>query len=376
MNLENAKEIKNQLDLALGKLASFDECALLDYPDNRNVGDQLIWLGNIFYLSDALKVKVKYASTIANFSDSEMQKCINSDAPILLHGGGNLGDLWQRHQIFRENIISKYQDTAIIILPQTIYYSEAENLAKTAKIFNYHPNLTIFVRDEYSYKIAIDNFYNCKIVKSPDTAFQLVDILKPKPDKSNTILYHARQDIEKNVLSTPMELDLPNLVVQDWFSFRKEVIIHDSLSYKYSDTSEFLPWEDRWKIIKSIAYKSRQEGLTTMQIWLSRLLWQYCHKESFKFQQHYQPYMHRRSWGFLQSGIQQFKQHRLVITTRLHGHILCVILGIPHVFLANSYYKNEAFYQTWTYQIPFCKFVKNTAEIESAVQELLELYPK
>ncbi len=147
------------------------------------------------------------------------------------------------------------------------------------------------------------------------------------------------------------------------------------MSYKYHETLKPLFLQDRLKIIKSIVQQSRHQGLTSMQFWLSRVLWHYCHQECSKFQQHYQPYMHRRSWGFFQSGIQQFKQHRLIITNRLHGHILCVILGIPHVFLANSYHKKEAFYQTWTYQIPFCKFVKDASQIEFAVQELLELFP-
>ena len=69
----------------------------------------------------------------------------------------------------------------------------------------------------------------------------------------------------------------------------------------------------------------------------------------------------------------QFKKHRLIITNRLHGHILCVLMGIPHVFLANSYHKNESFYQTWTHQIPYCRFVKESAQVEAAMQELLSL---
>jgi pyruvyl transferase EpsO len=74
-------------------------------------------------------------------------------------------------------------------------------------------------------------------------------------------------------------------------------------------------------------------------------------------------------------GIYQFKQHRLIITNRLHGHILCIIMGIPHIFLPNAYYKNEAFYDTWTYSIPFCRFVKDPSQIKGAAQELLDLFP-
>ena len=74
-------------------------------------------------------------------------------------------------------------------------------------------------------------------------------------------------------------------------------------------------------------------------------------------------------------GVYQFKQHGLVISNRLHAHILCLLLEIPHVFLANSYYKNQSFYETWSHQIPFCKFVKDASDVEDAAREILKKYP-
>ena len=62
----------------------------------------------------------------------------------------------------------------------------------------------------------------------------------------------------------------------------------------------------------------------------------------------------------------------MIITNRLHGHIMCILLGIPHIFLANSYHKNESFYETWTHQVPFCRFVKNSSEILPFAYELME----
>jgi exopolysaccharide biosynthesis predicted pyruvyltransferase EpsI len=39
---------------------------------------------------------------------------------------------------------------------------------------------------------------------------------------------------------------------------------------------------------------------------------------------------------------------RVVVTDRLHGHILCLLLGIPHIVLDNSYGKLRSFDETWT----------------------------
>ena len=49
---------------------------------------------------------------------------------ILLQGGGNWGDLWDRHQKFRLKVIQKYKNHRIIILPQSIYYKELDNWEK------------------------------------------------------------------------------------------------------------------------------------------------------------------------------------------------------------------------------------------------------
>ncbi|NJK50315.1 hypothetical protein HC931_21280 [Candidatus Gracilibacteria bacterium] len=175
-DLVNLKQIKEQLHQALGDLGNSKEYALLDYPNHSNLGDHLIWLGELFYITQVLKAKIGYASDLKNFSGEVMEKHVGK-APILLHGGGNLGDLWTDYQKFREQIISTYLDRPIFILPQTLYFVKESNLEKTAKIFNAHPNLTIFLRDDYSYKTASEAFYNCRIIKSPDMAFQMVDKL-------------------------------------------------------------------------------------------------------------------------------------------------------------------------------------------------------
>jgi pyruvyl transferase EpsO len=37
-----------------------------------------------------------------------------------------------------------------------------------------------------------------------------------------------------------------------------------------------------------------------------------------------------------------------VVTDRLHAHILCLLLGIPHAVLDNSYGKLTRFLDAWT----------------------------
>lgn len=356
-----AENLKETLHQDLAKVGQFDECALLDYPDERNIGDHLIWLGGIFYLADICKTKIKYTSGILDFSAEEMEKQIGK-APIFLTGGGNLGDLWSNHQEFREYVISQYQDRPIIIMPQSIYFTNSENLERAAKVFNSHPNLTLFIREQTSYEIALKNFANCQILKTTDMAFQLANtqyLQTHNLEKTSSILYHRRHDAElnKDFSSTPI-FTLPNVVVDDWICFQF----------------------DYWQFCES-ALNNLQLRPDDMQIksanliqWILQQLQQTFNLYSAKLNSLYNPNMHRTALGMMHFGIYQLKQHKIVITNRLHGHILCILLNIPHIFLANSYHKNESFYKTWTYQVPFCKFVKNPSQLTLAAQEMLENY--
>jgi exopolysaccharide biosynthesis predicted pyruvyltransferase EpsI len=208
-------------------------------------------------------------------------------------------------------------------------------------------------------------------------AFHLINMpgLLEKRKTKQAILYHSRSDRELNLNFSNVSLDFDDLVTEDWQAFRQKVIWQDWISYKYQDINKNLLLSDRLKIFKELIRESKNQGLKPASDCLNFILWQYFHPRTNQFNLHYNPLMHRRTWGFLRAGIEQLKNYRLIITNRLHGHILCVILKIPHVFLANSYYKNQAFYETWTYQLPFCKFVKEASHLQNAVRELREAFP-
>lgn len=359
--LSTLAELKETLHRSLAPLGNFEECALLDYPNNLNVGDHLIWLGCVFYLTQVVKTNINYVSSSTDFSGKEMEKRIGK-SPILLHGGGNLGDLWSRHQNFRERIISTYRDQPIIIFPQSIYFANPANLKKAADVFNAHPNLTLFARDNSSYELALQHFSHCQVIKAPDMAFHMVQMSGLSLDFSSTsaILYLCRDDLELNQEFSPKTIDVPNLVVDDWVSF------------------DWVLGNPKSQLIQAMAGVVRevwQRGLQTPGEWLHRQKWEQLHPYTPQLNNLYNHSMHRRSWGLMHSAIYQLKPYRLVITNRLHAHILCLLLGIPHIFLPNSYFKNEAFYQTWTSQIPFVRFVKDASQIKETVKELLDLFP-
>src|SRR5690606_6141637 len=99
----------------------------LDLPYHDNIGDTLIWEGTRHFIQH-LPFRCRYSSAIETFKASQ----IKPNDIILLHGGGNFGDLWYKHQQFRLDILAQYKDHRIILLPQTVYYQDKEQLEQDA----------------------------------------------------------------------------------------------------------------------------------------------------------------------------------------------------------------------------------------------------
>jgi exopolysaccharide biosynthesis predicted pyruvyltransferase EpsI len=373
MSLSTVQSVKDKLHNAMDNLGDIRECILLGYPNHKNTGDRLIWLGNLLLLNDYLQVKIKYVASSDSYSDDEMAR--HPDLPIILHGGGNLGDVWRDHQIFKERIISKYKNRKIIIFPQTIHFKKESNLENASRIFNEHPDLTIFLRDDYSYEIAQKAFYNCRIIKSPDTAFQLFNTfdIPSQIQSRNSILALVRNDFEKISVFSQTDMSKPKYVLEDWSAFHHNWLLADGVRARLKSEKGLKLGELEFRLVQLLTYTYReiwQRGLVTPQEFLCRSSWFKNHPYKKIFRQMNHPRMHYLCLSFMHSGIYQILQHQFVITNRLHGHILCTLLGKPHIFLPNSYYKNEGFYQAWTSDIPFCKFIKDFAKVEEAIQEL------
>jgi exopolysaccharide biosynthesis predicted pyruvyltransferase EpsI len=379
ISLVSAEQIKQRLHNSLAALPSFDECALLGYPNSGNLGDNLIWLGEISYLTEVLGVKINYATTGKGFSAVDMERKVDRNAPIFLQGGGSFGDLYKSNHQFHEKIIHHYRDRPIIFLPQTLYFAHEENLLQSAKLFNTHPDLTIFARDDYSFALASQHFSHCKIIKAPDMAFQLAGMpgFSTLTNLGKSIWYLRRQDRE---LEKPLDdiLETNDFVTEDWVSFKQKWVIGESavesLQRKFNrhlTSVEVVLAQAASQIFR----ETWQRGFLSPQEWLARQKWQLNHPsygQSFKGLD--SAYMHYQALSFIISGIHQIQRHRMVITSRLHGHIFCVLLGVPHVFLPNAYYKNRAFYDTWTSGIPFSRFAEKPSDLRIVMSELLSSY--
>jgi len=120
----------------------------LDLPYYTNIGDTLIWKGTEEFLK-IIPHKCLYKTAIETY----IKPKISNDIIILLQGGGNFGDIWQRHTKFFIRIIKEFPENKIIILPQTVYYKNKDILKDNARTMSQHPYLTICARDSVTYQL-------------------------------------------------------------------------------------------------------------------------------------------------------------------------------------------------------------------------------
>lgn len=274
--------------------------ALLDFPNHPNVGDSAIWCGEARWLRDNGNVR-RYICDVDSYSPDALRTCC-STGPILLHGGGNFGDLWPRYQRLRERVIREFPDRPVIQLPQTIHFADPAALAASARIFNAHPDFTLLVRDTRSLHIAASTFSG-RVALCPDMAFCLTLRRSAKPTHDEVSL--KRTDQESS--GTTWAAAETNALVLDWLDEPRGIRHTGSKLF----TKAMLRYPNR--LAPAVPYLADS---------LAR-------------------------WR-LARGVRLLSRGRHVLTDRLHAHILCVLLGIPHRVIDNSYGKLSAFIDTWT----------------------------
>ncbi|MFZ3579515.1 polysaccharide pyruvyl transferase family protein [Virgibacillus sp. DJP39] len=185
-----------------------------DYPVYDNVGDMLIWKGTERFFKECnIHVRKRYSYHLVNYKlESGDMLEIPKDTVIVCQGGGNFGDLYPIHQNLRKLLTKNYPDHRIVILPQSIFYEDTENIQKDFELFSEHRDFHLFLRDSKSFVLAskfIDKVYLCS-----DMAHALYPIRSRGKGKLNT-LYLLRKDKEM-VESYHNNTDFQRLHEFDW----------------------------------------------------------------------------------------------------------------------------------------------------------------
>ena len=306
MNIEDKiSELKLEIKSKLDPLFSgIDSYLITDLPYYSNIGDTLIWQGELEYLK-SLDLNCLGSSSLQTFDFPSLP----SSAAILLQGGGNFGDLWRNSQLFRLNVISHYRHNKIIMFPQSIYYSQINLAVSDSKIFSKHNNLYLCVRDLASFQFLKKYFPNNSIILVPDMAFYLSEqLLEPhrKPGKNKT-LYLKRKDKE--------------FVLHNYKTHFNEISDWPTLERYYTET-----------ITMSLALRLHKYHLGPREM-TKHLCDTYANRI-------YRPFLLNLGLNFLSS-------YSEIVTTRLHAMILGLLLHKKVCFIDNLSNKLSSFYKTW-----------------------------
>lgn len=290
---------------------------LLNIPSHGNLGDHLLSVSEQEFFLDNFPQYLLILVTSADlyYSIKYSLSSVREEDILCITGGGFLGSLYEEEERFLE-ILRRFPNNKIIVLPQTIYYEDNEKgkrMLSQAKVgYQKHKNLYVTARDQNSYDILKQSLMlgrESHIALAPDLALYFT---YQSANKREGILWCMRKDLEIKEENAAIVQTL------------KDQVCDTDLQVSYTDTYVNYPIPLSMEVVE------------------------------------------------VQKKLEQFSHAKLVITDRLHGMIYAVITGTPVIAMDNISGKVGQVYRQWISHIPYVRFVNSVIDADSAVSSLLK----
>jgi len=300
--------------LLVNDLRQKKKALLLCTAEHQNIGDAAITLAEQALLRRHFPdyFQIEYSTYESPEQYAFIQSIVNEDDIIFISGGGNLGSAYTEEEELHRRVVTDFPFNKIIILPQTIFFTGDEQgrreLALSQKVYNAHPDLTIFARGQRSLDFAREHFSGARSFLAPDVVMTLRRHYAM--DRAG-ILLCLREDGE-GVLSPQQRQEIQLLAL------RHDDVVERSTNMARHDVSR----ETRSVVV---------------------------HGE-----------------------LRRFAGKRLVITDRLHGMIFALITGTPVIILRSANQKITEYYESFLKDAKGCCYIgADMDKLEEAVQRLL-----
>ena len=248
-----------------------------------------------------------------------------------MHGGGNFGTIWPEIHGFRLRVLQDFIGVPVIQLPQTIYFDDVAKTSEMADAIKKQGNYHLLARCQKSYEFA-QQFFNAQLYLCPDMAF-FIGAIEPNQQPTVDHFILSRTDQEKSTTSLVSALGdkhLGNIELADWLEpYWQERVLHRLEIHSAWLRAKLDPNNKVLLIVWNQLSKARQ-----------------------------------------QRGVVLLSRGRMVISDRLHVHILCILMNKPHLLIDNVYGKISHFYHTWTFTHPSVIYVKDINLLRKSVAEL------
>jgi pyruvyl transferase EpsO len=333
------KRLTDGIDAVLGPLVDTGSpVALVGFPNHPNVGDAAIWAGEVAWLRRR-GADIAYACDRDGYSRRALARAVGDDGTILLHGGGNFGDIWPPHELLRERVVSDFPDHRIVSLPQTMRFEDPAALERARRCFDAHPWLWLLLRDGRSLRLAEEAFES-RSALCADLAFALGPLGRDGAPVAAR-LWLSRTDRER----TTTRLEPP--------------------AGAGSARGDLVDWLDD----AHVPQRPRARRLRRTLLRYGRGIARRPPPAPALYR------AHARVCDALAAervayGRRLLSRGEVVITDRLHAHILSVLLGIPHVLVDTGYGKLRTFHETWTAEVPFVRTATDATSALAVADEL------
>ena len=291
-------------------LRGFSRAIVLDIGVIENKGDPAIGLGQFILLARLNITVIFYCDYYCTAGQLEMARRVaadhSTDDVVVLCSGGGNFGGYPINDYWRVNIMRLFPRHKVFILPQSAWFHNKAHLNWTVREYSKHFDLTIILRDNDSYSFAKQNFRFNNILLASDMAIGIGRMRQFFPPLFDVIRLR-RVDQERP--KNGNRLYLPSNVTfhqTDWLLWAT-------------------PKADN--VLDSCYLRT-----------VSALI-------------------------FLQQG-------RLVVTDRLHGHILSLLLAKPHLVVDNSNGKINNFRNTWT------RSIASVAQISANNDDIPNIYSR
>lgn len=273
----------------INELRQRKKAIMVATAEHANIGDSAITLAEQYFLSRYFPEYFQIEISTYEFAKKEafLHAVVNPEDIFFINGGGNMGDRYPEEEDLHRKIVAEFPQHKIVVFPQTISFSDTEQgrleLEKSAKIYNAHKDMTLFVRGETSLAIARTHFPRVNTVLMPD----MVHLLRRTygVDRSGALLC-LRDDIEGK-LDEGQKAGLVRTVEAAFGAVRRTNNIHG---------------EDVSREVRGLV----------------------VHQE-----------------------LMRFASHQLVVTDRLHGMIFSAVTGTPCIVFSSGDHKIRDYYNAF-----------------------------
>lgn len=257
--------------------------------DYGNLGDVAITYAQHKFLSatfsDYTTTEIPISQTLAGLE--YVKRIIKKDDIITTVGGGNMGDLYEQIENYRQLVFEYFPNNKIISFPQTVDFSETlsglDALDAAKAVYGKHKHLLLLAREQKTFEYFQQHFSTNKSLLVPDIVMSLNREL-PIFERKDAVIC-LREDKEKKLTDTQ----------------HQELLSIIKLNYKN------LSFRDTHIGTNFMGLKTRVSEL--FSIW------------------------------------DAFKKAEIVVTDRLHGMIFCFITNTPVLVLLNNNHKVQSSFE-------------------------------